>query len=276
MAINVRSHGLPKPVSARLSPYFIRPLALELAPNSPFADNLAKWPPGPRLALLLQCIQWRTDMFANREEAGVELAQRLRKWSLTDPIVLGIPRGGVVVAAAIGRELGAELDVVLARKLRSPHNTEFAIGAVDEDGQVVRNAAGIAAVDIGDVYVQQEIARQVQEIAERKALYRAARPAASLAQRSIILTDDGLATGSTMIAALQALRKKEPREIILAVPVASPDRLREAEKLADRTVCLLAPPEFTAVGAYYANFYPVDDRDVLDCLRETLLIRLKQ
>jgi predicted phosphoribosyltransferase len=211
-------------------------------------------------------------MFANREEAGVQLAERLRKWPMTNPIVLGIPRGGVIIAAAIARAIGGELDVVLARKLRAPYYAEFAIGAVDEDGDVVRNTEGITVFDISEAYVQQEKERQLQEIAERKALYRSVRPAAPLKGRSVILTDDGLATGSTMIAALHAVRKKEPREIILAVPVASPDRLRQAEKLADRSVCLLTPADFTAVGIYYADFHPVDDREVVDCLRQATLV----
>lgn len=209
-------------------------------------------------------------MFANREEAAIALSQRLRDWKLTKPIVLGIPRGGVAIAATIARELGAELDVVLARKLRAPYYSEFAIGAVDEDGDVVRNTEGIGAFNISDAYVQQEKERQMQQIAERKALYRTVRPAASLTGRTVIVTDDGLATGSTMIAALHAARRKQPRELILAVPVASPDRLREVAKLADRYVCLLAPPEFTAVGVYYDDFRPVEDDEVIDLLRSSV------
>lgn len=209
-------------------------------------------------------------MFDNREQAGVDLAQRLRELELVDPIVLGIPRGGVVVAAAIARELGAELDVVLARKLRAPHNSEFAIGAVDEDGEVVRNAESIGLFDISEAYIQQEKERQIREIAQRKELYRAVRPTAFLKGRSVIVADDGLATGSTMIAALHAVRKNGPCEIVMAVPVACPDRLREAEKLADQTVCLLAPLGFTAVGVFYADFRPVDDEEVIDCLKEAM------
>ncbi len=212
-------------------------------------------------------------MFANREEAGVKLAARLREFALIDPIVLGIPRGGVVIAGAIARELNADLDLVLARKLRAPFYSEFAIGAVDEDGEVVRNVEGLQVFNIDETYVEQEKARQMQEIAERKALYRAEKPAASLTGRSVILTDDGIATGSTMIAALHVVRKKQPHEIILAVPVSSPDRLREVGKLADRTVCLLAPADFRAVGMYYDDFHPVDDNEVLRCLSEAPVTR---
>lgn len=211
-------------------------------------------------------------MFDNREQAGVDLAQRLRELELVDPIVLGIPRGGVVVAAAIARELGAELDVVLARKLRAPHNSEFAVGAVDEDGKVVRNAEAIGLFDVSDAYIQREKEHQIHEIEQRRDLYRAVRPAASLKGRSVIVTDDGIATGSTMIAALHAVRKKGPREIVMAVPVACPDRLRETEKLADRTVCLLRPLGFTAVGVFYADFRPVEDDEVVECLKEAMRI----
>jgi predicted phosphoribosyltransferase len=206
-------------------------------------------------------------MFANREQAGIALAERLKDLALSAPIVLGIPRGGVVIAAAIAREIGAELDVVLARKLGAPFYSEFAIGAVDEDGDVVLNEEGINVFEIPEAYIAQEKERQLELIADRKARYRSVRPAASLKGRTVILTDDGLATGSTMMAALRAVRKKMPGEIILAVPVASPDRLREAGKLADRTICLHAPADFRAVGTYYEDFAAVEDDEVIACLR---------
>lgn len=206
-------------------------------------------------------------MFANREQAGIALAERLNDLSLSAPIVLGIPRGGVVIAATIAREIGAELDVVLARKLRAPFYSEFAIGAVDEDGNVVLNEDGINVFEIPEAYIAEEKERQLEQIAERKAKYRSVRPTAPLKDRTVILTDDGLATGSTMMAALRAVRKKQPGEIILAVPVASPDRLREAGELADRTICLHAPADFRAVGTYYDDFATVEDDEVIECLR---------
>jgi putative phosphoribosyl transferase len=207
-------------------------------------------------------------MFANREQAGVALAERLKELPLTNPIVLGIPRGGVAIAAAIAREIGAELDVVLARKLGAPYYSEFAIGAIDETGELVLNLEGIGAFDIPDSYIQEEKKRQLQLIAERQSLYRSVRPAAKLKGRSVIITDDGIATGSTMIAALHAVRRQEPHKVILAVPVASPDRLREAKKLADEAICLLAPADFRAVGMYYDDFGPVEDEEVIEYLRE--------
>lgn len=207
-------------------------------------------------------------MFANREEAGRQLAGRLLEPPLDHPIVLGIPRGGVVVAAAIARELKAELDIALARKLRAPYRPELAIGAVDEDGSIVRNEDCIAFLEVGDDYIEQELRRQMHEIAERKALYRPVRPAVRLKGRSVIVTDDGIATGSTVIAALHSVRNQQPREIVLAIPVASPDRLREIAKLADRTVCLLAPADFNAVGMYYKDFQSVEDAEVVAILRQ--------
>jgi predicted phosphoribosyltransferase len=207
-------------------------------------------------------------MFRNREDAARQLAQRLRGRKLHDPLVLAIPRGGVVTGAVLARELGAELDVVLSRKLRAPRQPELAVGAVSEDGRVYLNHHAREVVDLTDDYLDQERRHQLGEIARRKKLFRSVRPEAPVAGRSVIVTDDGIATGSTMIAALQAVKTQNPREVIVAVPVASPDRLAEVRRWCDDVVCLLSPETFWAIGQFYEDFTQVEDEEVIQFLRE--------
>lgn len=209
-------------------------------------------------------------MFRDREDAAVRLAELLRERPLTDPVVLGVPRGGVVIAAVLARMLPAEMDVVLARKLRSPTNPEAALGAIAEDGSVVMNPDAARIVEEYPEYVADEKKRQMAEIERRKRLFRSIRPAVSLTGRSVIVTDDGIATGSTMAAALRASRAQRPKELIVAVPVASPDRLSELQPLCDEIVCIAAPEEFWAVGQFYEDFSPIEDSDVVNLLRETV------
>jgi predicted phosphoribosyltransferase len=207
-------------------------------------------------------------MFRNREDAARQLAQRLKNRELHDPLVLAIPRGGVVTGAVLAQELGAELDVVLSRKLRAPGQPELAIGAITEDGGVYLNHHAQAFLDLLEDYLVEERRHQLAEIARRKQLFRGVRPQASVADRSVIVTDDGIATGSTMIAALQAVKTQKPREVIVAVPVASADRLEEVRRLCDDVVCLLCPEEFWAIGQFYQDFTQVEDEQVLDLLRQ--------
>lgn len=207
-------------------------------------------------------------MFRNREDAGRQLAERLKTRPLHDPLVLAIPRGGVVTGAALARELGADLDVVLSRKLRAPAQPELAIGAIAEDGEVYLNHNAEEFFDQLQDYLAVEKERQMAEIERRRQLFRAVRPRAPVAGRSVIVTDDGIATGSTMIAALQALRAENPRELIVAVPVASPERLAEVRRWCDDAVCLLAPALFYAVGQFYQDFRQVDDDEVVELLRQ--------
>lgn len=207
-------------------------------------------------------------MFLDRADAARQLAARLRDRRLHAPIVLGVPRGGVVGGAVLARELGADLDVVLSRKLRAPGQPELAIGAVCENGRVYLNRIGREVESCEPEYVAAEQARQVAEIARRRRLFRAVRPQAPLADRSVIVTDDGVATGSTLLAALQTIRERSPRELIVAVPVASPDRLPQIALWCDEVVCLAAPDDFYAIGQYYEDFTQVDDAEVVDLLRE--------
>ena len=206
-------------------------------------------------------------MFQDREDAAQQLAEKLKDREFHDPLVLAIPRGGVVTGAVLARELGAELDVVLARKLRHPWQPELALGAVSELGHMVLNPKWSEEGGFSDEYLHQERGHQLQEISRRKKLFRAVRPAAPIADRSVIVTDDGIATGSTMLAALESLKEQYPREIIVAVPVASPDRLVEIRRWCNEVVCLLAPRSFGAVGQFYHDFRQVEDSQVVELLR---------
>lgn len=212
---------------------------------------------------------WRNlAMFHDREDAAHQLAARLKGRALHEPLVLAIPRGGVVTGAVLARELGAELDVVLSRKLRAPGQPELAIGAIAEDGQVYLNHHAEGFLEGLENYLAGERRHQLAEIARRRKLFRAARPQARITGRSVLVTDDGIATGSTMIAALQAVKAQKPRELIVAVPVASPDRLAEVRRWCDDVVCLLTPELFWAVGQFYEDFRQVEDEEAVELLRK--------
>jgi putative phosphoribosyl transferase len=215
-------------------------------------------------------------IFTDRQEAGWALVERLRvegiggpaRASAEPPLVLAIPRGGIEIGAVLARGLGGELDVVLARKLRAPHQPELALGAVSENGEVYLNHFASAMTDVGDAYVEAERERQLAEITRRRRQYRAVRPQADVTGRTVILTDDGIATGATMIAALHTVRAGGAAWIIVAVPVGSPDRLDAIRPLCDRLVCLEEPQAFWAVGQFYREFSQVEDDRVVELLRD--------
>jgi putative phosphoribosyl transferase len=207
-------------------------------------------------------------MFRDRQNAAEQLAARLRSRLLHDPLVLAIPRGGVILGAVLARSLHAELDVVLTRKLRAPGRPELAIGALTEDGTVFLDPMVRDWPEGVRTYLEVEKRFQASEIARRKAMFRGVRPAAPIAHRSVIVTDDGIATGATMLVTLQLLRDRHPRELIVAVPVCSPDRLDEIRRHCDSLVCLSSPEEFFAVGQFYKHFRPVTDEEVRELLRQ--------
>ncbi|MCI0586006.1 MAG: phosphoribosyltransferase [Planctomycetes bacterium] len=205
--------------------------------------------------------------FKDREEAGRRLAEALRGVELCDPLVLAIPRGGLATGAALALGLGAELDVVFARKLRSPFQPEVAVGAVPERGEVVLTSSAREIEDLIPGYLKEEEERQRGEIERRKVLYRSVRPRAPMAGRSVVLTDDGLATGSTMLAALAVLPLERPREIVVAVPVAPAGGLEEGRQRCGRLVCLHEPRDFRAISQFYEEFPQVEDEEALALLR---------
>ena len=208
-------------------------------------------------------------MFRNREDAALQLAQRLQARKLKDPVVLGIPRGGVVTAAVLARELGAELDVVLSRKLRAPYQPELAIGAIGEDGEVYLTSFARQAAGVTEAYIREERNHQIAEITRRSKLFRAVKPPADVTGRSVIVTDDGIATGATMLAALHVLSARKPHEVIVAVPVAPPETLERFRPHCSHVECLLTPADFEAISQFYGDFQQVEDEEVVRLLRES-------
>lgn len=206
-------------------------------------------------------------MFENREDAALQLAKPLKFRKLKDPLVLGIPRGGAVIAAILARELGGELDVVFSRKLRAPDQPELAIGAIGEDGEVYLSPFARAVPGVNEEYIHRERDCQIAEIERRSRLFRAVKPAADVTGRSVIVTDDGIATGSTMLAALHVLNARKPQEIIVAVPVAPPDALEKFRPMCSHVECLLTPGYFAAISQFYSDFRQVEDEEVLSLLR---------
>ena len=207
-------------------------------------------------------------MFRNREDAALKLAERLKHRAWHNPVVLGVPRGGVVIGAVLAQELGANLDVILARKLPAPGQPELALGAIGEDGEVYLDSLAMAWFADVEEYIAAETQRQMAEIVRRQEQFRGGRPPMPVAGRSVIVTDDGIATGSTMIAALQVLKAKQPYQVVVAVPVGARSAWARSRQHCDELICLLAPSSFRAVGQFYANFTQVEDDQVLALLRE--------
>lgn len=199
--------------------------------------------------------------FRDRIAAGQELAGRLQNLRAARPVVVGLPRGGVPVAAEIADALGAELDVVLVRKIGAPDRPELAVGAVGENGVTVRNDAVLRELGLQWSDLRRQVARERDEV-RRRALALRPGPRPELRGRTVILVDDGIATGATVVAALRVLRKLGAARIVLAVPVAPPESLRLLGALADEIVCPLAPRDFTSVGQWYDDFAQVPDDHV--------------
>ena len=206
-------------------------------------------------------------LFHDRNDAADRLAVRLAGHKGQHPLILAIPRGAVPMARRIADALEGEVDVVLVRKLGAPSNPEFAIGAMDESGwtYIADYAASVGATP---EYIEQEKARQMATMRKRRAQYTPIRPPIDPAGRTVIVVDDGLATGATMISALHALRAQKPARLICAVPVAPPDTLEKVRPYADEVVCLDAPLSFHAVGQFYADFPQVDDAEVEAILKQ--------
>jgi len=214
--------------------------------------------------------------FSGRKEAGRLLAQQLQEYrratagsALTSgqkAVVLGIPRGGVVIAQQIAVELEADLDLVLAHKLGAPGNPELAIGAVCEDGKLFVDETISTYVGADEEYIEGEKAQQLKEMLRRVELYRKVLAKLSLEARIAIITDDGVATGATMQAALWAVRQENPKKIIAALPVGPVDTIKKLSEDADETICLQTPPFFSALSQFYSQFTQVEDEQLLEIL----------
>lgn len=205
-------------------------------------------------------------MFHDRSEAARKLVDKLQAYKGKQPLVLAIPRGAVPMAKIIADALGGSYDVVLVRKLRAPINPELAIGSVDESGwtYIADHAASTGA---DSAYIAAEKQHQLTVIKQRRAQYTPIKAPEDPAGRVVIVVDDGLATGATMISALHGLRNRKPARLICAVPVAPPDTLDKVAELADEVVCLATPENFRAVGQFYADFPQVEDEDVMRILQ---------
>lgn len=214
-------------------------------------------------------------IFANRKEAGRSLSDKLRifKPALRDPIVLGIPRGGIAVGYYVAKTLGAEFDAIVLRKLPIPYNSEAGFGAVTLDRVVIFNGPLLSRINLSEPEINKIIDNVYKEVLRRNRLYRKGRLFPDLKGRSVIITDDGLASGFSMLAAIRFVRKQGAMEIISAVPVAHQDAYRIVNKEADRTVSLhISRSSFFAVASFYKEFPDMNDKEVIDYLEGPLLI----
>jgi len=208
--------------------------------------------------------------YRNREEAGERLADALEGVEVADretvPLVLGIPRGGIPVAAVIAERFGGELDVLVAHKLGAPGNPEYAIGAVAEDGTAIVDEKQVERLGISPTYVEDEQQRQQVEVARRAKMLRGGGGPTLLSGRVCVVVDDGVATGATLEASLRLVKRAEPKQVIAAIPVGPPDTIRRLASIVDVVVCPLQPATFFAVGAWYDDFGQVSERQVIELL----------
>jgi putative phosphoribosyl transferase len=207
-------------------------------------------------------------MFSDRAEAGRKLAARLMKYKDRNPVVLGIPRGGVPVALEVARALDAPLDVIVVRKLGAPAEPELGIGAIVDGDQpeTILNRESISYLRVSQDYLDREIQNQIKEIHRRQQVYRGGRPRLELEGRTAIIVDDGIATGGSMLAALRGVRRTRPKSVVLAVPVGPADTIEELRREADDVVCLSTPALFWAIGQFYRDFHQLTDQEVIRML----------
>lgn len=204
------------------------------------------------------------DRFADRTEAGERLATALRERGVEADLVLAVPRGGLPLGRAVADALDAPLDVVVARKIGAPGNPEYAVGAVASDGSVWRNEAAFRADGVSEEYFRREREKEAANARRKAERYRGDRPVPDVAGRTVVVVDDGVATGSTIRACLEQVRDAD--RVVLAIPVGPPDTVRELSAVADRVVCLLTPEWFGGVGQFYHRFDQVSDEEAMGYL----------
>ncbi len=208
----------------------------------------------------------RRTRFRDRRDAGRALGELVGRLDLVDPVVLALPRGGTPVAAEVVAAVGGQLDVFVARKIGLPGQPELGVGAVAEGGEPLLDEAALSRHGLSPEDMAATVEQERAELARRVAHYRGDRSLPELADRQVVLVDDGLATGSTARAALRALRGARPARLVLAVPVCAPGAAQALEQEADEVVCVLQPEGFRAVGAWYERFDQTSDAEVLDLL----------
>ncbi|HED24385.1 MAG TPA: phosphoribosyltransferase [Firmicutes bacterium] len=206
--------------------------------------------------------------FSDRRQAGEKIAIRLDSYRGEEPLILAVPRGGIAVAEPVWERLGGEIDLIITRKIGAPFQPELAVGAVSGDGFVMINEQLVSRMNIPEGYIESRAAEEQAEINRRLRLYRGDRPFPSIDNRLVILVDDGVATGYTLLAALRSLQQKQTLKLILAVPVGPPDTLARLAEEVDELVYLEAPPHFTAVGQFYVRFDQVGDAEVINVLQK--------
>lgn len=207
-------------------------------------------------------------MFRDRRDAGIQLARQLLHYKdMEDVLVLALPRGGVVTGFEIARSLNVPLDVLIVRKIGVPFQPELAVGALSETGTVVLNQDVLSSYDIPQSYIDDEVSRQKEEISRRITLYRTGKGLRNLEGKTIILVDDGVATGATMKAAIATLKKEKLKKLVVALPVAPPETAHEIKGMVDEFLCIETPLYFMAVGSHYLDFSQVPDSEVVKILQ---------
>ncbi len=207
-------------------------------------------------------------VFSDRHQAGEQLADALETYRDRNPLILAVPRGGITVAAPVWERLGGDLDLIITRKIGAPYQPELAIGAVTGDGFVMVNDQLVSRLKVDEEYIKKTAESEKKEIERRLKLYRGDYPLPAPDNRLVILIDDGVATGYTLLAALRSLQDKKPARLVLAVPVGPPDTFDRLDGEVDELVYLEAPAHFAAVGQFYRRFNQVDDSEVISILKK--------
>ena len=207
-------------------------------------------------------------LFRNREEAGRKLASALMEFKGKDVVVLGIPRGGVVVANEVAKALGAPLDIVVTRKIEAPGEPEYALGAITQEGDVIMDRQAAESLGATPAYLDDQVRKKKEEVKERIQRLKGDTASPRLEGRVVVIVDDGIATGSSVSAAVMSVKKRKPKEVVVAVPVAPADAVEMLSAEGARVVCLETPGPFLAIGEFYGDFGQVEDSEVRRILEE--------